>query len=282
MRRRSLIASLLVVAALAYLSRFVDRGWVPHDEGLIGQSADFVLRGGTPHVDYQEAYTGGLSQLYAALFRIVGVDLLHVRWLLFAGAAWAVFVVHAICRRHLPPIGAALGTWVALTWSFPNYFAGLPSWWLLICALTCVWALIRHDETSQWRYVLVSGLSAGIAVTVKQTGVYLVLALALSIAYGSRAIHPRAMRWVSRGLSALTVVFAIALLGDACSAPRASFWEARSPPARSRCGAGDRWPTRRLQADGTTAVPASRSCARESRSPCSWRCTSARITSSRG
>ena len=45
-----LLAVVLVLGALVYLSRFVPRGWVPHDEGLIAQSAERVLRGATPHV----------------------------------------------------------------------------------------------------------------------------------------------------------------------------------------------------------------------------------------
>src|SRR5580700_5397533 len=37
------LGGLMIVAALAYLLHFVPRGWVPHDEGMLGQSADLVL-----------------------------------------------------------------------------------------------------------------------------------------------------------------------------------------------------------------------------------------------
>jgi hypothetical protein len=171
----------MLVAALVYLSHFVPRGWIPHDEGMLGQGADYILRGGIPHIDYEEPYTGGLSWLYAALFRISGVDLLHVRWLLFVGASWATWLMYAIFRRYLRPTGAALATWVALAWSFPNYFAGLPSWWLLICALACVWAVIRYVETRKWRALIAAGLAVGVAIAIKQTGVYLLVALVLSL-----------------------------------------------------------------------------------------------------
>jgi hypothetical protein len=63
------IGALMILVALVYLIPFVPRGWVPHDEGMLGQSADQVLRGGLPHVDYEEAYTGGLSWIYAACSR---------------------------------------------------------------------------------------------------------------------------------------------------------------------------------------------------------------------
>src|SRR5262249_20229490 len=79
----------MVVALLCYLVPFVSRGWMPHDEGMLGQSADRVLHGDVPHVDYEEPYTGGLTWLYAGVFKIAGVDLLKLRWLLFAVAAGA-------------------------------------------------------------------------------------------------------------------------------------------------------------------------------------------------
>jgi hypothetical protein len=189
------VGLIMVVAALAYLVHFVPRGWIPHDEGMLGQSADRVLQGGIPHIDYEEAYTGGLSWLYAGLFRIGGVDLLHVRWLLYAGASAATWLMYSIFRRYLAPAGAGLATWVALAWSFPNYFAGLPSWWLLICAVACVWAVIRHVETGQWRYVAAGGLAAGVAIAIKQTGVYLLVALVLSLLYAGRG---RGSSWFGR------------------------------------------------------------------------------------
>ncbi len=210
---------LMVVAALAYLVPFVPRGWIPHDEGMLGQSADRVLQGGIPHIDYEEPYTGGLSWLYAATFRISGADLLNVRWLLLAAASWAACLMHAIFRRFLRPTGAALATWVAIAWSFPNYFAGLPSWWLLLCALACVWAVIRFVETRQPRYLAAAGLAVGIAVAIKQTGVYLLVALVLSLLYdGGQSRHnpsavARLERWTRWGAAAGAIALAAVILG---------------------------------------------------------------------
>ena len=214
---------MIVLAALVYLIPFVPRGWVPHDEGMLGQSADRVLQGALPHVDYEEPYTGGLTYLYAGLFRIAGVDLLNVRWLLFAGAAGAAWITYAVTRRQLRPLGAALATWVAITWSFPNYLAGLPSWWLLLCALLELWAMIRSVETRKPRYLVLAAGAAGVAMTMKQTGAYLVVALGLWVLYDGGAVRrdsPRphdpdtAVRW-GAGISALA--FAAVML-----APRLS------------------------------------------------------------
>ena len=104
---RRVIGVALVALSVAYLCLFVPRGWIPHDEGMIGQSAERVLAGATPHVDYEEPYTGGLTWLHAVAFKAAGVDLIYPRWLLFAGAALAQVLTYLILRRYLDPIGAA-------------------------------------------------------------------------------------------------------------------------------------------------------------------------------
>jgi hypothetical protein len=206
MRRRDEIAGrLIVLLSLVYLWTFVPRGWVPHDEGMLGQSAERVLAGQFPHVDFQETYTGGLALLHSVAFRIFGVDLLHLRWVLFAGAVVAQCLTYALLKRYVTPIGAAFASSLALTWSFPNYFASLPSWWVLICALTCLWAFVRYVETERVRYAALAGLTAGFAVLIKQTGVYVLVALMMSMLYGSHRLLS-----ASAGMAAL--VFATTIL----------------------------------------------------------------------
>lgn len=207
-----LITAGLVGLSLAYLLAFVPRGWVPHDEGMIGQSAERVLAGALPHVDYQEPYTGGLAWLHAAVFGFAGIDLLYPRWLLFAGAALAQALTYLILRRFLAPMGAALGAWVALGWSFPNYFAALPSWWVLICALACLWAFIRYVETGLLRYALAAGLAAGLAILIKQTGLYILVALVMALLYGGQWREPETtVWWPGRILCASVAVAAVGL-----------------------------------------------------------------------
>jgi hypothetical protein len=209
----------MIVAAVVYMMPFVARGWIPHDEGMLGQSAEQVLHGGIPHIDYEETYTGGLSWMYAAVFKLAGVELLQIRRFLLAGAALAAWLMYAILRRFLAPTGSALATWVGVGWSFPNYFAGLPSWWLLVCALSCVWAFIRYIETGRWRYVVAAGLSVGVAIAVKQTGVYLLVALILSLLYDSGRTArvtsafvtiERLVRWVAAGTAIVVAAVILA------------------------------------------------------------------------
>lgn len=206
LHRQRILGVATAAAAGLYLIPFVDRGWIPHDEGMLGQSADRVLHGAIPFIDYEEAYSGGLSWLYALVFRIRGVDLLNVRWLMYGLACAVVWLVYVMARRYLGPIGAAIAAWVALVWSVPNYFAGLPSWWLLLCALASLWAMVRFAETSRRRYLVLAGLSAGLALAVKQTGLYLAIAVVTTITFAS---GPLLVRWA---VAAAAVVSALGLL----------------------------------------------------------------------
>jgi hypothetical protein len=204
-RERALGAA-LVVAGCLYLTAFVARGWMPHDEGMLGQTAERVLHGAIPHTDYEEPYTGGLSWLYAAVFKLSGTDLVNVRWMLLALACLTLVLCYVLARRWLRPAGAALATWLALVWSFPNYFAGLPSWWLLACALCCTWAFVRYVDTGRLHHVAAAGLAAGVAVAIKQTGVYVAVALFSAIAYATAPLLIRRLAAVA------AVLFAAAIL----------------------------------------------------------------------
>ena len=133
--------------------------------------------------------------------------------MLFVGAAWAT-VLYVICRRFLTPSGAALVACVALVWSFPNYFAGLPCWWLLVTALSCLWLFIRYGETAQPGYLLIAGLCTGIAVIVKQTGLYLVIAMVMATAFTEASTATRLSRWLPRGVAVVAVLFVAVLLKE--------------------------------------------------------------------
>jgi hypothetical protein len=214
--RERLIAAALLLVSIGYLWLFVPRNWIPHDEGMLGQSAERVLNGGVPHVDYEEPYTGGLTWLHAAVFKLAGIDLLFPRFLLFAGALLAQLVTYALMRRYLAPIGAAVAACLALVWSFPNYFAALPSWWLLICALACIWAFVRYVETGRPQYAAMSGMAAGIAILIKQTGLYVLMALVMAFAYGYAArrdtrqkLHAARLVGVTVAISGLVLALGI-------------------------------------------------------------------------
>ena len=205
-----LIAWTIVALSIVYLAFFIPRGWIPHDEGMIGQSAERVLNGEVPHVDYEEPYTGGLALAHALVFKVAGIDLVYPRWLLFAGAVLVQVLIYLILSRYLQPIGAALCSWLALGWSFPNYFAALPSWWLLICAVAGLWAFLRFVETGLLRYAAAAGLAAGLSILIKQTGLYVLVALVMALLYDGEE-REAGVWWPGRLICASAAVAVVGL-----------------------------------------------------------------------
>ena len=179
------MALALGLAAL-YVRPFVLRGWIPHDEGTIAQSAERVLEGEVPHRDFDEGYTGGLSYLHAAAFRVGGTRLATLRWLLFGAFLAFAAAVFALSRRLGPPWVAILLTLLATVWSVPNYFASLPSWYNLFLATLMTLALARSIETPRPGWTFLAGLCAGASVLAKQVGLYAVAAGLLFLVYRER------------------------------------------------------------------------------------------------
>ncbi len=88
-----------MAASILLLAVTIDRGWYPHDEGTLGQSAERVLQGEVPHRDFDEVYTGLLSYLHAAAFSAGGVRLTTLRSLLLVVALiWCAAVYRLACR----------------------------------------------------------------------------------------------------------------------------------------------------------------------------------------
>src|SRR5215472_10644479 len=86
---------LVWLISASYLATHVKRGWVPHDEGTLGLSAERVLEGQMPHRDFDD-YTGGLTFLHGLAFRVWGINSGAMRnVLLVFFVAWvpAVFYV---------------------------------------------------------------------------------------------------------------------------------------------------------------------------------------------
>src|SRR5271157_1189997 len=121
---------LVVVWSLSafYVGREMRRSWLPHDEGVLAQSAERVMLGEMPHRDFDEIYTGGLSYLNAEAFRLFGANLASLRYMLFLFFLAWVPCVYYIASRFGPPWIAAGFTLLSVAWSLPNYTAAMPSW----------------------------------------------------------------------------------------------------------------------------------------------------------
>lgn len=166
-----------------YVGTRLTRGWVPHDEGTLAQSAERVLGGELPHGDFDDPYTGGLSFLNAAGFRELGTNLLTPRVLLFLVVLAWVPAVYAIARRFVPPLGAGAATTLSVIWSVPNYPAAMPSWYNLFLATFGVLAVLRYFETERSRWLVVAGICGGLSVLFKIIGLYYVAGVLLALVY---------------------------------------------------------------------------------------------------
>jgi hypothetical protein len=182
---RGSLAVLLVVwvLSLIWLGAFLRDNWVPHDEGMLAQSAERVLQGQLPHRDFDEVYTGGLSYLHAAAFKLFGTNLFSLRLMLFAFFLLWVPVLYYCASRFAGPLGAGLATLLGVAWSVPVYPASMPSWYCLFFATFGVAALFKYLETRARGWLFAGGLCGGLSFLVKSPGLYFIAAALLFFLY---------------------------------------------------------------------------------------------------
>lgn len=181
--RQWLILMLVWIACGLYAAVLLPRGWVPHDEGTIAQSAQRVLEGQLPHRDFDELYTGGLTYLNALAFRLFGETLLAPRIMLYLFFLAWVPAVYRIASRFSSALAAAAVTLLAVAWSLPNYSAALPSWYNLFFATFGVAAILRYLDTGTRTWLLLAGLSCGVSFLFKLSGVYFAAGVLLFLVF---------------------------------------------------------------------------------------------------
>ena len=167
-----LILFVVWIVSGLYTASLLKRGWVPHDEGTIGQSAERVLEGQLPHRDFDEVYTGGLTYLNALAFRWFGENLASPRVMLFLFFLAWVPAVFWVASRFAGTLGAAAVTLLAVAWSIPNYSAALPSWYNLFFATFGLAAVLRFLDTNHRKWLFVAGLCCGISFLFKLSAIY--------------------------------------------------------------------------------------------------------------
>lgn len=177
------IACALWLICGAYGASFAYRGWVPHDEGTIGQSAERVLSGELPHRDFDEVYTGGLTYLHAAGMKLFGVNLRAPRLVLLAFFMAFLGATYGIARRIASTTAALIAMPLATVWSVPNYFVSLPSWYNLFFAAFGVLALLHFLETRRRGWLVLAGFFGGLSVLAKIAGLFYLAAGFLTLMY---------------------------------------------------------------------------------------------------
>jgi hypothetical protein len=168
------LAILLIVwlAAGIYAGANLMRVWMPHDDGLMAQSAERVMQGQVPHRDFVEIYTGGLSYLYAFAFKTFGINLASLRWMMFLFFLAWVPAVYSLASQITRDWVAGFLTLLAVAWSLPNYSAPMPSWFNLFFATFGAAALFRYIKSNSAGWLFLAGIFGGLSLIVKSVGFY--------------------------------------------------------------------------------------------------------------
>jgi hypothetical protein len=190
-RWSTLIFLIVWFFSIAYVAGNLKRGWVPHDEGILGQAAERVLHGEMPHRDFNDPYTGGLSYLNAAAFRVLGINLLTLRIVLFMFFVLWVPAVFAAAREFSGPLASAAVTLAAVAWSVPNYSAAMPSWFCLFFATFGTLALLKYIRNPRIELLILAGLCGGLSVLIKTPGLYFVAGALLFFVYREQSLAQR-------------------------------------------------------------------------------------------
>lgn len=208
------LAVLAVLAGALSIWTVLDRGWVPFDEGTIAQAAERVLHGQLSHRDFTDPYSGGLPYWHALAMRVFGVSLMAPRYALFIAFVLWLPAVWWLARRTCGDRWATVVTIVAAWWSLPIYPAAMPTWYLLFIGTWIVCALERWHTTRRGAWLVCIGLLCGIALTVKQTGLYLTAGALLGILFVDQ--EETRLRWpegAPAGRTDPVVVLLVAALG---------------------------------------------------------------------
>lgn len=180
--RLAVLSAVLTISAL-YVGYHLGRGWVPADDGTLGQSALRVMQGQLPHRDFTEIYTGGLSMIHALAFRAFGVNLMSLRFCVFLFFLAWIPAVYYIVLRFTSALAAGLVTLLAIAWSFPNYPAAMPSWYNLFFATFGAAALLRYIDARKARWLVAAGMCGGVSIVIKVIGAYYIAAVLLFLVF---------------------------------------------------------------------------------------------------
>jgi hypothetical protein len=182
-RLRVVVLAVLMVIAGVYTALHIGKGWVPADDGTLSQSALRVMHGQLPHRDFVEIYSGGLSFIHALAFRIFGVNLMSLRYCVFLFFLAWLPAVYYIALRFVSPVSAGFITLLAVSWSYPNYPAAMPSWYNLFFATFGAAALLRYLDVRTRRWLFVAGVCGGASVLIKIIGAYYIAGAFLFLAF---------------------------------------------------------------------------------------------------
>ncbi len=169
------------VACCLYVWTTLDHGWIPHDEGTLAQAAARVASGELPHRDFDDVYTGGQALVHSVVLRVRD-DLMGPRILLFGFFVIWIPTFYWIARRFAGPAVSAASTALSAALGLPLYPAAMPSWYNLYFATFGLAALLAWMESGRRTMLFMAGLTGGLSVLAKVSGLYFIAASLVAIA----------------------------------------------------------------------------------------------------
>ncbi|HJQ95473.1 MAG TPA: hypothetical protein VJ935_07185 [Acidimicrobiia bacterium] len=165
-----LAATAVGMITAAFLSSVAFRGWIPHDEGTLGQSALRILNGQWPHADFHDVYPGLLGVIHALVFEVLGVSVASLRWTWLVLAGVAAGTLFWLLQQRLQAVIAACGAIGVTITAWVIYPASMPNWWNLALGLMIVALSFHGAVTFRRSLILVAGLLTGLSILIKTTG----------------------------------------------------------------------------------------------------------------
>lgn len=208
------------LVAATSIAPMLSHSWVPLDEGAIALSGRMVAAGYLPHRDFAYPYTALLAYWNALGLRLFGPSMLVPRWQLFAAFLAWLPAIWSLARRFASPPVAAATVVLSAWWSLLIYPAAMPTWYLLFLTTWSLLALARWADDAAPRWLWLAGACAGVAMTIKQTGVYTLVGAGLGVlAIEQSRATTRAATGSPKTRTARTDPLVLALLGMAALVP---------------------------------------------------------------
>ncbi|MEM7469631.1 MAG: hypothetical protein AAF387_22505, partial [Pseudomonadota bacterium] len=160
----------------------------PWDDGQMIQMTQRVIAGDLPHADFSDTYTGLLNYWHAQSVRFVPLSILSLRVQLIVCFATAIAFIWWCLRQEMTFRYASFACVAAIAWGPVVYAAPMPSWYNLILAMMSMFLLYRcYQSNHPSTLILIAGITAGLSICCKITGLYAVAAGLVFLSHAERS-----------------------------------------------------------------------------------------------
>jgi hypothetical protein len=161
-----LLVSCLFLVAATLNSYMIIKYFDPFDEGMILFSAERVLRGYKPHVDFWSGYPPGQYYTVASLFKLFGISALVERiYDLIVKSLISILVYLVTFKLVRSRTSAFLGWMMSIPWLIIGHFNGYPIFPTILFIYLGIFAYLIYLEKNNNRYLIFSALFVTISAT---------------------------------------------------------------------------------------------------------------------